>query len=262
MPELPDVEVYRRVLDSTSLNRRIAEVATYSDKVLQETPPEAFRARLSGQRITSSLRHGKYLFAGLLSGDHVGLHFGMSGALAFLEEGEEDPRHERCALLFQDGSRLVYISQRQLGRLFWIEDLEGFTRARELGPDALDADLDFHSFSRRLAARRGSVKSALMDQSVLAGIGNIYSDEILFQAKVAPTRRVRELGEGEVAGLYKAVREVLQQAIEADAQPEAMPPGFLLRCRAPDGACPRCGGSLRTVKVGGRRGYFCPSCQG
>ncbi len=261
VPELPDVEVFRRVLETTSLNRRIAEVEIFSGKVIKGARPQEFREQLAGQKLSSSLRHGKYLFAGLLCGDHLGMHLGMSGRLEHVGEGEELPRHTRCSLIFDDGRRLAYVSQRQLGKLFWIEDLEDFVRGRQLGPDALDHSLDFQSFSKRVASRRGTVKSTLMDQSFLAGIGNIYSDEVLFQARLVPTRRARVLSQEELARLYKATRQVLQAAIDAGAEPERMPESYLLRCRCPEGRCPRCKTALETVKVGGRRGYFCPACQ-
>ncbi|MFO8034187.1 MAG: DNA-formamidopyrimidine glycosylase family protein [Candidatus Bipolaricaulota bacterium] len=261
MPELPDVEVYRNVLASTALSRRIASVEIHTGKVVEGLAEEEFQRRLTGQRFSSALRHGKYLFAGLISGDLLAMHFGMTGELVYLEQSDPLPEHTRCLFQFENGHLLVYTSQRQLGKLLWIEDLEAFVRSRELGPDAMDPGLVYDAFCQRVSARQATLKSVLMDQSTLAGIGNIYSDEILFQAELSPKRKAGELTDEELARLYKALREVLHMAIEADAEPARMPERFLIRCRAQGGNCPRCGRQLRALRMGGRRSWFCPECQ-
>ncbi len=253
--------MYRRVLETCALSRRIASVEVNSTKVVEGLTELELEQRLTGQRFSSALRHGKHLFAGLLNGDLLAMHFGMSGRLECLEEGESLPEYTRCSFRLEGGHRLAYVSQRQLGRIRWIEDLEDFLRSKALGPDAMDPRLDHDVFCQRVTEHRGTLKSALMDQSTLAGIGNIYSDEILFQARLSPKRKAQELTEEELARLYRSSREVLQTAVEAHADPLLMPERYLLRNRAQATNCPRCGAALQALRLGGRRGWFCPECQ-
>lgn len=131
--------------------------------------------------------------------------------------------------------------------------------ARTLGPDALT--LGYADFRALAKGRRGSAKSWLMDQSILAGIGNIYSDEILFQAGIHPKRAVTDLDERVLEALHKALRRVLRLAIDAHAEPDHLPPGYLLPQRKAHGRCPRCGGSLAQLKAAGRTAYYCPQRQ-
>jgi len=261
MPELPDVEAHRGVLESCALGRRICSAEVTSGKVLEGLSEEDFERRLNGQRFSSALRHGKHLFAGLLNGDLLAMHFGMTGRLECLEEGDTLPEYTRCLFYLEGGHRLAYVSQRQLGKIRWIEDLEVFVRSRALGPDAMDPRLDHDAFCQRVTEHRGTLKSVLMDQTTLAGIGNIYSDEILFQARLSPQRKARQLSDEELTLLYRALQEVLHTATEADADPAHLPEHYLTRYRGQTSVCPRCGEELRALRISGRRGWFCPECQ-
>ncbi len=264
MPELPDVELYRRRLDATALHRPIVEVTVNDARILADIPPEAFAARLRGNAFEHTLRHGKHLLVRLVRDGWMTMHFGMTGALVPFQDPADDPPYDRIRFDFADG-HLAYTSRRMLGRVGLTDAADVFIAAEELGPDALSPEFDFATFSRALTGRRRDVKALLMDQSVLAGIGNIYSDEILFQAGLHPKTSVEQLDDEQRRRLFNAIKEVLQTAIDCGAGAEQfldrLPPGYLLPQRRADGRCPRCGGPIATLKHQGRTAYFCPRCQ-
>ena len=259
MPELPEVESYRRFLHANALGRRIALVPHLDASLVRHTEPAALAAQLTGSHISSTSRHGKLAFAKLSRGDHLVLHFGMTGYLT-VHGSAEIPRHARLVLDFAAGDSLAYICQRKFGYLSLTDDPEGFVRGLGWGPDALN-QLDERTFAEGLAATRSPVKAALLDQRRWAGIGNLYADEALFQARIRPAAPSNRLGPRRVRRLYEVVREVLRTAVERSADFEAYPDGYLLTNRGPDVPCPRCGTGLRSTKVGGRTTIYCNRCQ-
>lgn len=257
MPELPDVEVFRHRLDATSLSKVIRKVTVTCGRLLDGVSERALRARLRGQRLIRSRREGKYLLAAVSGGGWLVLHFGMSGDLLAIHG--HDVSYRCFRLEFANGAGLVYRSRRKLGHISWAEDADEFIRCHQLGPDALA--LTEMQFRKLLEGRRGQIKSALMDQSLMAGIGNIYSDEILFQAGVQPKRDVKDLNGRAVKKLFHTMRSVLKSAIRHEANPERLPNSFLLPHRERGASCPRCGVRLKTAKTAGRTSYFCPQDQ-
>jgi formamidopyrimidine-DNA glycosylase len=161
---------------------------------------------------------------------------------------------------FADGGRLGWSCQRKLGRIRLAERVDAFVRDMRLGPDALSAEMTEAAFADRIGKSRGSVKSALMNQSAIAGIGNVYADEILHQAGIHPGRKPVELGAGAFRNLYDSMRDVLERAIAAGAAPEKMPAQFLLPRREAGAAC-ACGTPIEKIIISGRTGYYCPRCQ-
>jgi formamidopyrimidine-DNA glycosylase len=265
MPELPDVENFKRTLNRTARNKTIKHVEVRAGRMLQGISAPKLAHALTGRKITRSRRHGKHLFAGLDKGPWLALHFGMTGYFAYFKKPEDDPLHDRLRFDFRDGSHFAFVNQRKFGRLRLIDDPDDFIAAERLGPDALDRSVTLKKFRALLGKRRGEIKAALMDQSLIAGIGNIYSDEILFQARLHPKARVEDLDSKQIGKLYRVMRRVLPTAIGKGAGSETLferaPRSYLLRHREPGAACPRCGGKLRIMKAGGRTAYFCPKCQ-
>ena len=265
MPELPDVALYHRLLDAHGLGREIAEVRVSEPRILAGIDAGGLAARLVGGRLAASRRHGKHLLARIDRGGWLTVHFGMSGRLAAYDDPADAPAHERVRLRFAAGGSLGYVNVRLLGRVGWTEDADAFIAEEGLGPDALDPRFDAGALAAALAASRRDVKTVLMDQSVIAGIGNVYADEILFQARIHPRRPARRVAGGEAERLYGALWTVLETAIRCGAGAEAfldrLPAGFLLPERHSGGHCPRCGTALAVVKIGGRTSYFCPRCQ-
>jgi formamidopyrimidine-DNA glycosylase len=259
MPELPDVETFKRYLDATSLHQRIKDVDVREAYILKDISARELARKLKGRRFESSRRHGKHLF--VRAGDDVWLrlHFGMTGSLHYFKNDEQAPRHARVLFAFANNHRLVFDDQRQFGQIGLIEDVDEYLEKRALGPDALDLDLG--GFQRILGRRRGAVKSILMNQQCIAGIGNIYADEILFRARMHPATEISRLGDKVLAKLFRATRYILEKAIAAKADVTQMPKSWLLPHRGKGGKCPRCGRKLRSAKIGGRTAWFCAHCQ-
>lgn len=259
MPELPDVEVFRRYVDATSLHQRVAGVQVPAPGVLRGTTPQGLGRALKGHCFERTRRHGKYVFVALESGRHLVLHFGMTGEPVYARNAAEPPEYTAARFRFAGGGSLAYVSPRKLGRIALIDSVSRYVEARELGPDALS--LGEEEFRDLADGRRGSVKSWLMNQEIIAGIGNVYSDEILFRAGLHPRLPLNDLDAAGLEALRRAMRDVLREAIGAGAEPERMPESFLLPQRHEDGRCPGCGGRPQKITVSGRTAWFCPRCQ-
>jgi len=259
MPELPDAEVFRRRIARNGLHRRIETVRVSDERLLDGISPSTVRRRLKGREMESTRRHGKHVFVELSDGQGwLRLHFGMTGTIRVLKEGDDRPDHVKLQLDLADGRSIAYTNTRTFGRIGLADDVGTFVAEKHLGPDAL-REVDLPRFRQLMGS--GSVKRTLLDQSTLAGLGNVYTDETLFQAGVYPGARADRLRDETVEALYRAMRRVLEKAIEAGADPEAMPEDFLLPNRRKGGACPSCGRGLRTEKIAGRMTYFCPRDQ-
>jgi len=265
MPELPDVENFKRYLDATALHNRIAAAEVGNTKILRRISAREIGERLAGRRLESGLRHGKHLLIELDDGGWVTFHFGMTGRFKYFRDMADDPRHDRLRLDFDNGCHRAFDCRRMIGEVGLVDDAEAIIAEERLGPDALAPDLDEAAFKARLAGKRGRIKSALMDQELIAGIGNVYSDEILFQARIDPNAKVGDLDDGELSVLYRKMRAVLETAIERGAGSEELferlPSHYLLPHRAKGETCPQCGGEIEPIKVSGRTAYWCPKCQ-
>ncbi len=204
MPELPDVENDCRYLKRHGLHKRIEGVAVGAPRILKGVSGPGLRRTLEGHTFERARRHGKHLLAAVDDGHWLAFHFGMTGRFEHFKEGEADPPYDRLRFDFAGGEHLAYVNQRMLGRVELVDDADDFIRSKKLGPDA--ASVDEPTFRDRLRARHGAIKAALMDQSLFAGIGNIYSDEILYQAKIHPRTNVAALDDSAVKRLYRVIR--------------------------------------------------------
>ena len=239
--------------------------------MLEGTSVRSIKNAIEGRRLRACRRHGKHLFLELEGDGWLALHFGLTGGLTLFDGADEEPDYIRMRVDLADGKSLAYTSLRMLGRICLTQSLRRFLAERHVGIDALDRKLDVGAFEGIVADRgraRGggsAIKALLMDQSVLAGIGNVYSDEILFQARVHPLTRVRKLTSAQAKALFRALKRVLKNSIDRRAGSvqfmERLPRGYLLHQRGRGGHCPRCGTDLKTFKLSGRTGYYCPSCQ-
>ena len=183
----------------------------------------------------------------------------MTGSLSFHAEDDHSSEHARVRFNFSDGGHLDFLCPRMLGRVELTGDIERFLHDHDIGPDALDVSReDFRELVRGSAAM---AKSTLVDQSKLAGMGNIYSDEILFQAGIHPRAKASGLKETAIDRLYDCMRRILLEAIERRADPKQMPPRWLIGHRRDGAACPRCGEGIATLSMGNSTGYYCPSHQ-
>jgi formamidopyrimidine-DNA glycosylase len=274
VPELPEVEVTRRQIEKALRGRGISHVETTRDSYFFLTPPAQLRRRLHGRRVTDLTRVGKYLLALLDDGSRLLLHLGMTGQLRVAEGASgmrrRDP-HVHLVLLFDDaGPAVTFRDARKFGKVQWLAPGARSARLERLGVDALGvraADL-----RAATGTRRAAIKSVLLDQSVLAGVGNIYADEALFLAGIRPMRAARRLTHADCERLARALRRVLREAIRKGGssisdyvRPDGSGGAYQDRHRVygrAGASCVRCRERIRRVVLGARSTCYCPRCQG
>jgi formamidopyrimidine-DNA glycosylase len=252
MPELPDVELFRRSSLKPVTGRRIDSVDVRAPRIVRGLSAGEFTRRVAGRRITAVQRHGKYLFFRLDKGCVV-LHFGLSGRLKF---GAGAPAAEDRVVFHLDRGDVTYANRRMIGGVGVAADADEVIRGKSLGPDA--ASVSKAVFTRRFLAHGGEAKAAFMDQSVIAGIGNVYADEILFQAGVHPRQPLAPLGAAGIGRLHSVMKRVIATAIRHGGDRSALPASYLTPRRRRNGRCPQCRSELRQMSVHGRTTFFCP----
>jgi formamidopyrimidine-DNA glycosylase len=270
MPELPEVETVVRGLRPDLTGRRVVSVDCTWPRMLVDWPLEAFAARLVGQRIDGLRRRGKYIICDL-SDDSLLIHLKMTGRLyvAAPDESSEADRWLRATFGLDDGRELRFSDLRKFGRIYLVADAEQVVGA--LGPEPLSDEFDLEVFCNLLDRRHGMIKPLLMNQQFVAGIGNIYADEALWQARIDPHRKADKLKEDDVARLYHAIRAVLRAGLrhegasvnwyrKADGSTGEYQEHFNVYDRQ-DEPCPRCGTPVQKVKLGQRGTHLCPNCQ-
>ncbi|MFG2830413.1 Fpg/Nei family DNA glycosylase [Streptomyces sp. NPDC048434] len=257
MPELPDVEAFRGILASCAQGRRISHVDVCDASVLHGVSAARLRRDLTGRTFTGPQRHGKWLLAATDGEPILMMHFGMTGELACCHPDDEVGPYDRVLFTVGRDRQLRFRDQRKLQGL-WLEDDSGAARILDRqGPDAMEVDRS--GFDEALSGRRG-VKSALLDQSVLAGLGNLLADEILWRARIQPARRAADLTQAERGRLYRDMRRTVRSAVEAGRVPGRK--SWLTGHRdAKDAVCPRCREQLRRGRIAGRGTVWCPHCQ-
>lgn len=258
MPELPEVEAYRRFFAEHATGRTVRAVDVLDPDIVRNAAPEAVGRLLTDHRFEEPGRHGKWLVCPA-AGPTLLFHFGMTGDLVWSGDEPDRHRHDRLVLVFDEGE-LRYRNMRRLGGVWLARDHDELKVVLgSLGPDALAVEQD--EFLGSLSRRRGGVKALLMNQRLVAGIGNLVADEILWQARIHPRRRVEDLDANDRARLFRTMRRVLGAAVEDFDYLETRR-GWLSRVRGrPGGRCPRCRSELSRIVVAGRTTYFCPSCQ-
>ncbi|WP_400190554.1 DNA-formamidopyrimidine glycosylase [Hymenobacter sp. B81] len=268
MPELPEVETYRRFLEEITLHQTVTAVEVFDAHVLAVDADE-LRRELVGATVTGTHRLGKNCFLQLSSGRLLVLHFGMTGDVGAYRHDYDRPRFTRVALHLREGLRVAFIDPRKFGRIRLADSVATFQQAKKLGPDALD--LTAKQLQSALGRRKTLLKPLLLDQRLTAGLGNWIVDEVLFQARVHPERPAASVSADEAARLHAAVQLVLRTAIAQEANYRQFPASFLIHAREWDEApepqsdahhhCPRDRSPIVKKYVGGRATYYCPVCQ-
>jgi len=267
MPELPEVETIRSQLAPRLVGRTLMRVEILDPRLTRPIDLFEVTEELEGDRILAVERRGKYLVFRLESGLVLLVHLRMTGSFGF-----EPTTHERAVIELDDGTRLAYRDIRRFGTWLVLEDaeLEPFLAGKN-GPEPLSTRFTAEWLAARLAVRRAPVKAVLLDQRVVAGLGNIYADEALWRARVNPLRPAQGLDSDEVRRLHRAIRAALRTGIERqgstlsdyrtpEGSPGAMQEEFRVYGR--DGlSCPRCGTTIAKTRVGGRGTWYCPHCQ-
>ena len=276
MPELPEVETYRRYFEETCLFQPIANLFV-EDRKLLTTEYDTLLAVLRGRSFVGTKRVGKNLFVQLdepKSSDSpsvpwLHLHFGMTGDLAYFRDVEDTPRFARILFFFQNGFKLAFICPRKFERVGLVGNPDAYLLRKKIGKDGLEITVE--ELAGKFLRKAVFIKPVLMDQATVAGLGNWIVDEVLFQARLHPERRANALTANEVENIRDAIQLVLNTAITHEARYSRFPTRFLIHAREWDASpyleanahrsCPACRGELTVKQVGGRTTYFCAECQ-
>ncbi|TMK32072.1 MAG: bifunctional DNA-formamidopyrimidine glycosylase/DNA-(apurinic or apyrimidinic site) lyase [Actinobacteria bacterium] len=278
--ELPEVEVMRRDLEKDVVGRKIAAAEVRPSKnamrvIRRHGRRKEFVDRLVGRKILKADRRGKYVLLFLDNGDVLVVHFGMSGQFVRGNKRVPLPPHTHVVITFQQGGDLRFVDPRTFGEMFVAagDDLGKVKELQHIAIDPLDHVFTWQSFGGQMAQRGSKLKQLLMDQKFISGLGNIYSDEVLFAAGLRHDRLSDTLSSQEVRRLYRSLQEVLQEAIryrgttledEAYLDLFGKPGEFQNELKVygrQSLPCRRCRTPIQTVKVSGRSAYFCPQCQ-
>ena len=248
MPELPEVEMFKQYGDCHLVNRKIKKIKIDDPRIVS-AEPEAFK-NLYGQRITSLGRRGKYVYGESTSKKlFLLLHFGMTGYLKRYETAETRPKGTRVSFEFDDGF-LAWVNPRKFGRVGLVDNVEEFFRRKNFGQDALT--ISQKDFVEIFSSVKGAIKTRLMDQKNVAGVGNIYADEILFQCGIHPESESQNLKTKQLEQIHGMMQKIFHVAIDHKAQYHTYPKEYLLFDRTEKRANP----PLSRMKVGGRTTYF------
>ena len=257
MPELPSVELFKRFFEDNSLYQTIIDVQVSSPEILFNIKKDAFQEALIGEKFDSSYRYGKYLFSSFKGNQDLVIHFGMTGFLRYYSKEDNHHKHDRISFIFDNGRILSFNDPRKFGKV-GIASPRDLIREKKLGPDALH--LDYPLFKKLFHNRKGTLKPLLLNQKFIAGIGNLYADEILYQSKLHPLEKANHLQENNLKNLHENMVKVLKKAIDCKDSLSNFPQEYLLAHRYPQGECPH-GEKLEIIKVGGRTTYYCPHRQ-
>jgi formamidopyrimidine-DNA glycosylase len=245
MPELPEAERARALIESRALGRRVAAVDDADTWVCRPHHPGEIEAALTGATLLAAGRRGKTLWVESDTAPPLGLHLGMAGRIV-VDEPVSPRGWDRFLIRFDDGGTLALRDMRRLGRVLLDPDLS------RLGPDA--AEISPSEFRRRVGRGHAPLKARLMNQSVIAGVGNLLADEALWRARLSPLREAGSLSQEELDSLRRKVRAATRRAVQRGGAHT----GDLIPHRRPGGVCPRCGAVLERAGVGGRTTYWCP----
>ncbi|MFC1948074.1 bifunctional DNA-formamidopyrimidine glycosylase/DNA-(apurinic or apyrimidinic site) lyase [Chloroflexota bacterium] len=269
MPELPEVETVRNELTPHVLGRRVTGLTFDWDGIVKKIPVEDFRSGVIGQEILALDRRGKYLIFSLSSGQYMIIHLKMTGSLLVQNMGDELPRFTRAVIHLDNKTDIVFRDPRKFGVMRLVDD--PLSIVGKLGPEPLKDDFTIDVFRERLVNRKAPMKALLCDQNVIAGIGSMYADEVMFDTGIYPIRLPGSLSDEEKDHLYEAIRRILWVAIEnkgASVNTYYRPDGsegtahfeFDVAHRGGQ-PCNVCGTPIERMVVRGRGTYYCPKCQ-
>jgi len=267
MPELPEVETVKNEIAPYILGRTITGVTLPWAGIVRDPAPDEFISRVKGKKIADINRYGKYLLLTLSSGEYLVIHLKMTGAL--IVGSSEPPKHTRAVLQLDNGRHIYFRDPRKFGVLKLIKDPAEIKN--KLGPEPLEDNFTPALFAARLKDRKAPVKAVLLDQSFLAGVGNMYADEALYAARIHPEKIAGSLTSKETGRLYEAIRQVLRDGLAAKG-------ASIVNYLRPDGSagtahkqfkvahaqrekCEACGGAVKRIVVRGRGTYYCRNCQ-
>lgn len=274
MPELPEVETFVRELEPQLRGRRVTEALVPWPRILATPSAEEFAEQIVGEEFVSFGRRAKYMLLGLSSGATLIVHLRMTGHLHVHDSEVEPDKHTHVLMTLDDGRRLHYQDPRKFGRLWLVNDIEPVLR--KLSAEPLGEDFTVAWLAERLKGRSAAIKALLLDQTIAAGVGNIYADEALHLAGIHPSRSGASLNSSEIEKLHAAIRTVLQRGI--DKHGSSLGGSILTNYRRPNGelgqmqdefqvygradeACRTCGKPIQRLVIAQRSSHFCEECQ-
>lgn len=269
MPELPEVETIRRDLLAQVVGCRLLKIDLLWPGMVEKPTPEELCRRVMGQQIQDILRRGKYLLFSLSSGDTLVLHLGMSGLLLVRPASAKPAAFARAVFHLDDGRTIWFPDRRKFGGMWLAKSAEEVVG--KLGIEPLEPGFTPEAIGRLFGQRNVPIKALLLEQELIAGIGNMYADEALFAARIHPLRKGQDLSPQEIKRLHQAIRQVLQAGIEhngasvdaylrPDGQPGVAQDSFMVAHRNGK-TCHSCHSPIERIVVRGRGTYFCPRCQ-
>ncbi|MCU0444420.1 MAG: DNA-formamidopyrimidine glycosylase [Microscillaceae bacterium] len=261
MPELPEVESFRRYFEATALGQKVVRLEINAPKIVQ-SPIAEVESALINHTLVSTDRIGKYLFVQTSANKTLMLHFGMTGELEYFRDIDLTPRFTRVLFWLENGF-LAFTDPRKFGKLAVGNSIAEFQQAKKLSTDALTITLT--EFAKNLGKRKMPIKSALLDQKVAAGVGNWIADEILFQAKIHPQTLVWQLTTEQIALMYQKMQAILRLAVQHEAYYRDFPRDYLIHSRGwtdeEPANCPNCDSKIPHIYISGRASYYCEQCQ-
>lgn len=273
MPELPEVETVKRILTPQLIGRRIQKLTIHKPEIIATPDAESFAECLTNAVITGLRRRGKFLLIDFENHYTVTLHLRMTGQLFAAPKNYPCKKHTHLIFHLDDGNELRFVDVRRFGK-FWLlrtEEPDILTGIQKLGLEPFDAELTGAYLEEKFSKRKIAVKQALLEQSVIAGIGNIYADEILYQSHIHPAIKTADLKQEQWESLAWAVPLVMKTAVRNNAitaedylkeEGRAYRTSEFLRVYGRKGiACSACGASIEKITISGRGSYYCPRCQ-
>lgn len=268
MPELPEMENYKKLLTNKIIGKTIIDIEVNREKSINTSSTD-FIQELRGKQIVKIDRRAKHLIFRLSSGKNLLLHLMLGGWMYIGNDNDSPNRTKQVILSFQD-MKLYFIGLR-LGYLHMLDENDLETKLSDLGPEPLDPNFTFENFQDIFQSKRGKLKTTLIDQKIISGIGNCYSDEICFEAKIKPTITVNSLGKDRLFSLYNSIQTVLRNAISLGGYMEEplylgdqLTGGYnnhLLVYDREGEECRRCGGTIVKIELSSRKCFYCPDCQ-
>lgn len=259
MPELPEVSTFQKYFDGTSLQQRIESVEVHDDMIIRNLSGQEFIERMTGRTFVGTYRRGKYLFAEMDNGEHLLLHFGMTGDLNYYSEPEERTKYERFVFHFDNGNRLGFDCPRKFAKIRYIEDLAAYLTDIKLGEDALV--IGETDFLQRASGKTCTIKGFLLNQNHVAGVGNLYADEICYQTAIHPASRLNNLSTEQKLDIYTAMQRILQEAIDRNAYYKDYPENWFWEWRKEGEPGPTGEGIVQRTKIAGRTTYYIEGLQ-
>ena len=271
MPELPEVETVKKTLKKLVLNKKITNVVVNYDNIIEYPTTSEFKKKILNEKINDIKRRGKWLMFDL---DHYYLlsHLRMEGKYFLKNKDDEHSKHEHVIFTLDDKDELRYLDARKFGKMHLIEKDKVYSQKplNELGLEPWDKNLNIQYLKEKYKNKKLPIKTVILDQSIIVGIGNIYADEVLFLSKINPLKKANMLDDTDLANIIKYTKEVLDKAIlnggttirsyeSSEGVHGSFQQSLLVHNR--EGEKCSCGTSIIKIRVGGRGTYYCPNCQ-